>query len=132
MGERRLTPDRAQRERALDPQQSFIVQAPAGSGKTELLIQRLLMLLAHVARPEEITAISFTKKSAAEMRRRVFEALAVARQTPRPAQGHKARTWDLARAALARDEAQGWKLEENPARLRIQTIDAAKNRFHNL
>ncbi len=124
MGERRLTPDRAQRERALDPQQSFIVQAPAGSGKTELLIQRLLMLLAHVARPEEITAISFTKKSAAEMRRRVFEALAVARQTPRPAQGHKARTWDLARAALARDEAQGWKLEENPARLRIQTIDA--------
>jgi ATP-dependent exoDNAse (exonuclease V) beta subunit len=117
-------PDREQRARALDPARSFIVQAPAGSGKTELLIQRYLLLLARVERPEEIVAITFTRKAAAEMRKRVFEALAAARNAPRPAESHAARTWDLARDALEANDRLGWKLEENAARLRVQTIDA--------
>jgi len=117
-------PDSVQRRRALDPQRSFIVQAPAGSGKTELLIQRYLALLARVERPEEIVAITFTRKAAAEMRKRVFGALANARREPRLAEEHAARTWDLARAALDANDRLGWKLEENAARLRVQTIDA--------
>ncbi len=117
-------PDLDARARALDPRRSFIVQAPAGSGKTELLIQRVLALLATVDRPEEVAAITFTIKAAAEMRRRVFEALAAARHSPKPGKSHEARTWELATAALARNDALDWKLEESAERLRVQTIDA--------
>ena len=117
-------PDLAERRRALDPASSFIVQAPAGSGKTELLIQRCLVLLAIVERPEEIAAITFTRKAASEMRSRIFAALAEARTRERPAQAHKAMTWDLARAVLDRDDRLGWRLEENATRLRLQTIDS--------
>lgn len=116
--------DLGERRRALDPASSFIVQAPAGSGKTELLIQRCLVLLATVSRPEEIAAITFTRKAAAEMRGRILAALAQARSDPRPAAAHTALTWDLARAALERNDAFGWRLEENAARLRVQTIDS--------
>ena len=104
MSELRVVPDAAERERALDPARSFIVQAPAGSGKTQLLIQRFLALLARVDRPEEIAAITFTIKAAAEMRGRIFEALHAARHEQRPQSPHEARTWDLARAALERNE----------------------------
>ncbi|BDC51979.1 nuclease/helicase [Bryobacterales bacterium F-183] len=103
--------DAAQRKRALDPETSFLVQAPAGSGKTELLIQRYLTLLARVDEPEEILAITFTKKAAAEMRDRVAAAL------ERP-------NSDAAHAALAQDEHRHWRLAQNPGRMRIDTIDA--------
>jgi ATP-dependent exoDNAse (exonuclease V) beta subunit len=117
-------PDLAARRRALDPERSFIVQAPAGSGKTELLIQRYLRLLASVEHPEEIVAITFTRKAAGEMRERVLGALVDARAGKAPASGHEKSTLELAAAALARDAAAGWGVTENPVRLRIQTIDS--------
>ena len=118
-----VTPiDIGQRLIALDPTQSFCVTAPAGSGKTELLSQRVLALLARAEQPEEIIAISFTRKAAAEMRERILTALRAA-QASEPAETHKRQTWQLARAALQRDSECGWNLLNNPARLRVQTID---------
>ncbi|HEX3880513.1 MAG TPA: UvrD-helicase domain-containing protein [Bryobacteraceae bacterium] len=116
-------PDSEQRRRALDPSCSFIVQAPAGSGKTELLNQRFLTLLARVDEPEAVLAITFTKKAAGEMRQRVLNALRDSRG-PRPEEEHKALTWDLASAAQERSAAMKWDLFKNPARLRIRTIDS--------
>ncbi len=124
MTEPRPIADQAARDRALDPAGSFIVQAPAGSGKTGLLTQRYLTLLARAEHPEEIVAITFTRKAANEMRERVLRALDEARTAERPADGHRARTWDLARTVLERDVALGWHLALNPERLRIFTIDS--------
>ena len=112
------------REAALDPAQSFIVQAPAGSGKTELLIQRYLALLATVQQPEQVVAITFTRKAAAEMRRRVLRALRAAADDAPSERPHERRAFDLARAVTARDRELEWRLLEQPQRLRIDTLDA--------
>jgi ATP-dependent helicase/nuclease subunit A len=116
--------DHKERSRALDPRGSFIVQAPAGSGKTELLIQRYLALLALVDHPEEIIAITFTVKAAAEMRCRVMDALASAQSGTEPENEYARTTFALARQVLQRDAACGWELDASPGRLRVQTVDA--------
>jgi len=69
------TTDEVARERSIDPSRSILLRAPAGSGKTTVLTQRLLKLLARVDAPEEILAITFTRKAAAEMRQRVMATL---------------------------------------------------------
>ncbi len=115
--------DSAQRKQALDPNRSFIVQSPAGSGKTELLIQRYLTLLGIVSSPEAVIAITFTRKAAGEMRRRVVTAL-INSEKECPAEPHEALTWNLARRVRERSETRKWDLLKNPGRLEIQTIDA--------
>lgn len=112
------------RARAIHPGQSFLVQAPAGSGKTELLTDRILALLATVNRPEEIVAITFTRKAAAEMHERVLQKLVAGLQIDPPEKAHARKSWELARQALARDQEQGWQILQHPARLSIRTIDA--------
>ena len=120
--------DIAQREQSLDITNSCCVQAPAGSGKTELLTQRILKLLTACERPEEILAITFTRKAAAEMRNRLLDNLSEAKRlsdTEINAQvTHKQTTLKLARAVLDRDAALNWSLLDNTARLRINTIDS--------
>lgn len=109
---------------ALDPRSSICVTAPAGSGKTELLTQRVLRLLACVEQPEDILAITFTRKAAAEMHHRILLALATAASDQAPEQEHRRLSWELAQAALRRNDELGWRLLDNPARLRVQTIDS--------
>jgi ATP-dependent helicase/nuclease subunit A len=57
---------------ALDPRSSCVVEACAGSGKTWLLVGRIVRLLLAGAAPSEILAITFTRKAAQEMRVRLF------------------------------------------------------------
>lgn len=115
--------DIAQRQEVLDVNQSFIVQAPAGSGKTSLLTLRFLHLLSIVNNPEEILAITFTKKAAAEMHLRIIESIKLATK-PCPENEFEAQTWLVAAKVLERDEALQWHLLQNPNRLRVQTIDS--------
>jgi len=121
-------PDADERLRALDPATSFIVQAPAGSGKTGLLIQRYLRLLVCVDHPEEIIAITFTRKAAAEMRERILAALQMVQTESvtvlNNSNAFQRLTHELAIAVLKRDQLLGWRILENPARLKIQTIDS--------
>ncbi len=123
-----LPPDHEARVAALDTTRSFSVQAPAGSGKTELLTQRMLRLLAQVEIPEEVLAFTFTRKAAGEMRQRLITSLnkaaamdpaALAQLSP-----HKLQTMQLALAVLTQDKQQQWRLLQNSHRLRIMTIDS--------
>ncbi|TVZ38159.1 ATP-dependent exoDNAse (exonuclease V) beta subunit [Alteromonadaceae bacterium 2753L.S.0a.02] len=116
-------PDAQQRLEALNPNSSFICEAPAGSGKTELLTQRFLVLLARVKRPEEILAITFTRKATGEMRERLLQSLQMA-QLQEPEESHRRLTWKLARDVLEADSIHNWQLLQNPNRLQIKTFDS--------
>jgi ATP-dependent exoDNAse (exonuclease V) beta subunit len=137
-------PDQPQRRRALDPANSVLVQAPAGSGKTDLLTRRFLSLLTQVEDSNQIVAITFTKAAAAEMRHRILSKLEEAAVEPEGGGGFNPRIEpsELARAlapeensdpfsieslaqrALAHSQALGWNLLDQPAQLRISTIDS--------
>ncbi|MCH9755696.1 MAG: UvrD-helicase domain-containing protein [Gammaproteobacteria bacterium] len=98
--------DEQARKEAIDPSLSAIVQAPAGSGKTEILTQRFLRLLLTVDSPEQVVALTFTRKAAFEMQARILKTL----QTNQ--------------AVLTRDKALDWQLLNNPNRLRVTTLDS--------
>src|SRR3954465_2068197 len=109
--------DAQARERALAVDESFIVQAPAGSGKTTVLTQRYLRLLTTVDEPEQVPAITFTRKAAGEMRERVPKALAGGMEARTDAERV---TLELAAAARTHATQRGWGLDQSAARLRIQ------------
>ncbi len=121
----KLIVDAFERGAALDTAASWIVEAPAGSGKTGLLIQRYLKLLAMVDAPDEVLALTFTNKATAEMQERVLHALVEAKnETAEPAEDFARLTRALAVAVLKRDAAMDWRLLERPHLLNIRTIDS--------
>ena len=111
------------RSHAVNHGGSVLVQAPAGSGKTMLLTQRYLRLLANVDAPERILALTFTRMAAEEMRQRVIIALSAA-ELPQCPPGFNADTWEL--GVAARDHLRSLRIdvERQPSRLRIETIDS--------
>lgn len=116
--------DGKERELATNPTGSYIVQAPAGSGKTEVLTQRYLRLLNTVNKPEEIISITFTKKAANEMRERILSALMLAKSGQKPSAPHQLNTYNYALAALRRSEQLNWNITEQPHSLKVITIDS--------
>ncbi|MEM9744801.1 MAG: UvrD-helicase domain-containing protein [Pseudomonadota bacterium] len=111
--------DLAARRAAVDPTRSVIVQAPAGSGKTSLLVERFLALLLTVEHPEAILAITFTRKAAGEMRERI---LAVLDPDFTPQAPHESALAELAQRL--KPKLNAWRLLDNPHRLLIRTIDS--------
>lgn len=116
--------DSQARKSALSALDSYAVTAPAGSGKTGLLTQRVLKLLPFCEHPEEIICITFTRKAAAEMRERIIHAINTAVNQNEPENAHEKLTWQLARKVLEHDALKNWNLLLTPNRLRILTIDS--------
>ena len=116
--------DQESRMEALDLSKSFIIQAPAGSGKTELLIQRYLKLLTKSQQPEEVVAITFTNKAANEMKQRVLEAINNANTKTKPEANHKLQTYKFAIKVLQVDKKYQWGLLHSHKRMKILTLDA--------
>lgn len=79
-----LPRDQQQRDLAVDPARSVHLEAPAGSGKTTVLLHRYLTLLAQGTRPEEILALTFTRKAAGELRTRIQEEFLKNKMPPEP------------------------------------------------
>lgn len=119
-----MATDAAARLQALDPSQSYIVQAPAGSGKTALLVYRILTLLTIAQKPEEVLAITFTRKATAEMRERLLSLLAAAEVGLVVDDEFEQQGIDLASRVLQRDQQLDWQLLNSPEQLQLQTIDS--------
>ena len=123
---------RATQARASDPAASAFVSANAGSGKTHVLVQRVIRLLLAGVAPEKILCITFTKAAAANMAERVFSTL-----------GHWVTLDDAALDAAIRDAGiarPDAKLRmrarelfacalETPGGLKVQTIHALCTRL---
>jgi ATP-dependent exoDNAse (exonuclease V) beta subunit len=101
--------DNQLRQRALDLG-SFIVEAPAGSGKTRLLTDRYLKLLTIVDVPEEVVAITFTKKAASDMKSKILERI---KEDDSP----------FSQTIIKRSKEKGWGIEYDLSRLKVMTID---------
>ncbi|WP_348673461.1 UvrD-helicase domain-containing protein [uncultured Abyssibacter sp.] len=115
--------DQNARDRALRLDRHVVTIAPAGSGKTGLLVRRALRALATVDQPESVVCITFTNKAAAEIRLRIAEALDLA-AGPVPDQPFAAALHADAVAVLERDHTLDWQLRANPDRVQAMTIDA--------
>ena len=127
-------PDQDQREQAVDPRNSVLVRAPAGSGKTGVLLLRYLHCLLAVDQPETVVAITFTNKAAGEIKERVVSALqdgakalaclANGEQLASVESGFEHDIREAVFKVLEKDAANHWHLLKNSARLRITTFDS--------
>lgn len=109
---------------AIDPMVSSAVIAPAGSGKTSILLARFLGALCVVDDPEEVLAITFTNDAANEILERVMAQLDGSELFVKPQSAHEYHIQQLSQEVQKRDKQLGWNLKGNPQRLRIMTIDA--------
>ncbi len=118
----------SQRQRlALDPAATVWVQASAGTGKTKVLVDRVLALLLAGAAPQRIRCLTFTKAAAAEMKNRLLRALSD--WATEPAETLNRRLFDmLDRQPTAEEQRRAAQLFarvlDAPGGLQIQTIHA--------
>ena len=118
--------DQEARQRALTPHESFHLEAPAGSGKTSVLLARFLTLLARVDAPEELLALTFTRKAAGELRTRVMQLLWRQKDLGPEVQPWERRLQELADQVILHYDRKKLPLQEilAPERLPIMTFHA--------
>src|SRR5690242_12356558 len=129
MSPARQIPDAAKARQiaAADPERSVFVSANAGSGKTHVLVQRVINLLLRGSDPSKILCVTFTKAAAANMATRVFDTLAGWTALDDAALDEKIRlACGKAPSAVQRALARGLfaKALETPGGLKVQTIHA--------
>ncbi|PWT92965.1 MAG: double-strand break repair helicase AddA, partial [Proteobacteria bacterium] len=118
--------------RASDPAASSFVSANAGSGKTHVLVQRVIRLLLDGVSPEKILCITFTKAAAANMAERVFSTLGHWITLDDAALDNAIREIGIAHpTARLRNEARKLFASalETPGGLKVQTIHALCTRL---
>ncbi len=116
-----LPSDHKARELALDVTQSHHVEAPAGSGKTMLLVARFIRLLATVSHPHNILALTFTNKAAGEMKTRIGELFRRAEQGVAAENDLDASLLKSARQALRQHRSRRFLLL-SPEELQVMTF----------
>ncbi|MFZ5450712.1 MAG: UvrD-helicase domain-containing protein [Thermodesulfobacteriota bacterium] len=118
------TSDQEARDRALSPKESFHLEAPAGSGKTSVLLARFLNLLARVETPESLLALTFTRKAAGELRTRVMDLLWRRPEPEAAIPPWERRLLDLAQQVFRHYDRQPGGLQEllAPERLPVMTF----------
>jgi ATP-dependent exoDNAse (exonuclease V) beta subunit len=116
--------DQEARGQALNPAGSFHLEAPAGSGKTSVLLARFLTLLARVDAPESLLALTFTRKAAGELRSRVMDLLWQQRQPDLAAPPWERRLLELAQQVFRHYSRKKGALQEllAPERLPVMTF----------
>lgn len=114
-------PDIHARKTALDTNSSFIVVAPAGSGKTQLLIKRYLTLLSQARSIDSVICLTYTRKATEEMRERVFKALRECKAKTATKDQNEKELFEIARKTF---ENKNIKEEEltNPHSFQISTF----------
>ena len=106
---------------ACDPRRSVVVEACAGAGKTWMLVSRIVRALLDGAQPQEILAITFTRKAAGEMRERLDEWL---QAFASPAMTAAQRARELRERGVPAGQAE--QLAETLAGLQRQVLDAGR------
>lgn len=122
-------PDFEARQACLNLSHHVLAVAPAGSGKTGLLVLRMLHALTTVKQPEQVIAVTFTKKAAAEIRHRVLELLQAAQAEKVAEDEFEQQCLTQASAVLKHASEHNWQLTEQPQRIMALTIDGFNNRI---
>ena len=86
--------DQKAREDAVNPNYSCLVNAPAGSGKTSLIIKRVMNLIAVCSHPSQITVLTFTRAATEEIKTRIKIALLASQKDVSIVQQLKIFTYD--------------------------------------
>ena len=109
--------DKKQRQRAIELDKSFVVRAPAGSGKTELLVQRVLATLTTVERPSQCLVLTFTQKAVSELKDRIAHVFSKHAEL-------LDETEKLKHRVLEHVQKNNWSLETFWHQIRVKTLDS--------